>query len=294
MKARIFTEQEKEILRHAYVDEGKSLKACAELIHSYDKAVRQFLVEDGIEIRAYAKNRKSVDREKVKNKTYFAKENENPNMAWLLGFLASDGTVSKTKNAIKIGLSAKDREILEKIKEELALEESHVTSYTTQTGFDVVELSWTCAQHKQDLARYGIVPNKTFCLGLPTELAEEYQIDYVRGYFDGDGTVTMNGNTKSLKVFFTSATKAILEFIRDVLERHGVPSVSVLCQVRNRVPIYTLDYSTNATKKIFQVLYTPNSLFLQRKYDKFIECLKRNDINFQETTHLHNEDEKLC
>ena len=114
MKAREFTKQEKEVIRYAYVEEGKSLKSCAALVNSYDKAVRQFLVSEGIEIRSYAKNRKTADREKVKNKTYFAKENENPNMAWLLGFLASDGTVSKTKNSIKIGLSARDKEILEK------------------------------------------------------------------------------------------------------------------------------------------------------------------------------------
>ena len=51
-------------------------------------------------------------REFACNDDYFLTESSN--MAWLLGFLAADGSVSKDDNKIKIGLSSVDKEILEK------------------------------------------------------------------------------------------------------------------------------------------------------------------------------------
>lgn len=196
-------------------------------------------------------------------------------MAWLLGFLASDGTISAQRNSIKIGLSAKDKEILERIREELHLENSHVTGYTTNSGFDVVELFWTCAQHKQDLARYGIIPQKTFKLKPPSELNSKFYLDYIRGYFDGDGSICKTQS--SLRFTICSATKEILEFIIDVLAEYGVPRVSIYKDCRGKNISYYFEYSTNATKQIYNLLYNTNSnLYLQRKKDKFEELIALN------------------
>ena len=144
-------------------------------------------------------------------------------MAWCLGFLASDGTVSLNRNTIKIGLSAKDKEILEKIKIELKLE-NKITEYTTNTGFDIVELSWTCKEHKDALARYGIIPQKTNYLKPPFALDEEYWLDYLRGYFDGDGSICLsNGN---LRFSIVSNTKEILEwFVNWLYEKYNIPKI---------------------------------------------------------------------
>ena len=52
-----------------------------------------------------------------KNEEYF--DTESHNMAWILGFLASDGNIKQDRNCIRIELSYVDREILERIKEEI-------------------------------------------------------------------------------------------------------------------------------------------------------------------------------
>lgn len=275
MKARIFNEEEQKIILNAYINEGRSLKYCGELVKADQGVIRKFLVNQNIEIRKYATNKKKVDKEKVKDKTYFSKERENSNMAWLLGFLASDGTISKDKNSIKIGLSSKDKEILEKIKEELKLEESHVTGYTTNTGFDVNELFWTCAQHKEDLARYGIVPQKTFKLKPPYELDRKYWIDYLRGYFDGDGSISMR-NSGDITFSICSATKEILEFfIKFLYEDYGIEPVNLMEDKRGKNINYSFRYSTNASLKIYEYLYTSGSLYLARKKEKYDQIIQK-------------------
>jgi hypothetical protein len=69
-------------------------------------------------------------------------------MAWILGFLAADGTVSSSDNTIKIGLSAKDKEILERIKIEIEIE-NKIVERTTKQGYDTVDLHWTCKNTKK-------------------------------------------------------------------------------------------------------------------------------------------------
>lgn len=193
-------------------------------------------------------------------------------MAYILGFLASDGTISLKKNTIKIGLSKKDEEILKKIKQEIEIE-NNITEYETNTGFDVVELSWTCAKHKADLSKYGIIPQKTFVLQPPKALNKEFIIDYIRGYFDGDGSICKSGN--GLRFSICSATKDILTFIIDFFyEEYGIPKVSIYESNLNRKNTnYYFQYSTNAVKQIYNALYQSESLYLERKKLKFEELL---------------------
>lgn len=192
-------------------------------------------------------------------------------MAWLMGFIAADGYIRKDANEIGIGLARQDREILEKIKEILELETS-VKDYTTQNGYDCSKLTWTCEQHKKDLAKYNIVPAKTFTLKPPYNLNRKYWIDFIRGYFDGDGSINKI-QQGALRWQVCSASKEIIEWIINFLyEEYNIPKVSIYT-VNNKNPLYYCQYSTNATKQIFKVLYTKNGLYLKRKYEHFKKIL---------------------
>lgn len=43
-----------------------------------------------------------------------------------------------------------------------------------------------------DLSKHGCVPNKSLILKFPTTLPNELVNDFIRGYFDGDGSVYIN------------------------------------------------------------------------------------------------------
>lgn len=201
-------------------------------------------------------------------------------MAWLLGFLAADGSIRKNSNEIRIGLSSIDKEILEKIRDELKLA-TEVKEYINSQGYSCAKLQWTCEQHKKDLALYGIVPAKTFCLVPPWQLEQKYWIDYIRGYFDGDGSVNLIQNSNhrgegNLRWQVCSATKDILEFILDYFEKvYNIPKVQIYESNRSKNPLYYIQYSSIATRKIYTILYTENSLFLKRKKEHFDEIVQK-------------------
>lgn len=240
-----------------------------------ERIVRRVLLENKIYIRSRSEAAivSNIQRRQFNvDDNYFSTENSN--MAYLLGFLASDGTVDKKNNRIKIGLSSIDKEFLVKIKEELKYE-GDILNYITVNGFSVSELTFTSQQIKKDLARYNIVPNKTFTFKFPKNLNKKYWIDFIRGYFDGDGSVSTAGNN-AIRWQICSATKNVLETIVDFFyEEYHIKKVSILEQPRKNNTLYYFQYSTNATKEIFSILYKKNSLKLPRKYLKFKELIMK-------------------
>lgn len=236
--------------------------------------VRYILKKNGIAIRNHheAVAIKNINNAYEKNESYFSKQSHN--MAWIIGFLAADGTVRSNNNSIKIGLAKKDKEVLEKIKKELQIG-NPITEYTSRKGYDVVELNWTCKQHKEDLKSFSIVPNKTFILKPPYKLKKQYWIDYIRGYFDGDGSINLinNKDQKSLRWQVCSATPELLQWIVDYFAENGIPIVKIQVQQRKE-PLYYIQYSTNSTKKIYSILYNESPMFLKRKKEYYEEILK--------------------
>lgn len=216
------------------------------------------------------------NRNLLNNHNYF--QTENKNMAWLLGFIASDGCIEKDRNVIKISLSNIDREILEKIKQEISLE-SEVKDYVDNAGFSKSKLQWSSEQHKKDLASYGIIPQKTFNLKCPNKLNNQFIIDYIRGYWDGDGSITIiRNNYNSLEWQITSATKEILEFFVEYLyKEYDIPKVNIHEFIRDNHILYILQYSTQSSLKLYHIMYdniSGKDLFISRKkekYDKIVQ-----------------------
>lgn len=251
-----------------YVNKGFGLIKSGKEFGVGTRVVKRVLLENNIHIRSFneAASISGVNRRiHDVNDNYFSEENHN--MAYLLGFLASDGTIRKNDNSVKIGLSSVDRDFLLTIKKEIGYQ-GELTDYITSNGFSVSELRFTSKQIKADLAKYNIVPNKTFIYTFPKNLKREYWIDFIRGYFDGDGSVS-TASSEAIRWQVCSANPDVLNTIVDFFfEEYEIPKVNLQWQEKVH-RLYYIQYSTTATRKIFQILYTPNCLKLPRKYEKF-------------------------
>ena len=144
---------------------------------------------------------------------------------------------------------------------------------------------------KKDLAHYNIVPAKTFILTPPELLAREYIISYIRGFFDGDGSIYYAGTTFTWRV--GSASKKILEWMRSFLSVvYGIVNNKLYySKLANGTDFYYLQYTGQAKmEKLYKALYVPNSLRLQRKYDFFTHYM-----NTHARGHISSdEDKKIC
>lgn len=197
------------------------------------------------------------------NNNYFSEQNNR--MAYIMGFLAADGNVSKNGNRIQSQLSLKDKGHLEMIQSEIG--GCEVYEYESN-GYK--SCGWHCcsSQIKKDLAVYGIIPHKTGTLSIPKVLDKQYWKDFIRGYFDGDGSICKDGT--GFRVTITSANKEILEDINSYFEENGIKP-SNLYKDHNNICIR---FRSQASIDIYNLLYYNDCLCLKRKKEKYIELMK--------------------
>ena len=156
---------------------------------------------------------------KTKNENFFKKW--SPEMAYVSGFFAADGSMIKNKRgAYFIEFQSTDKEIINKIRKtiraNLAIgeyqpkQENHNKRYRLQIGSKEIF---------KDLLKLGMTPNKSLTLKMP-KIPDKYFSHFIRGYFDGDGNVSIShyvrrarNNKKSITILsgFTCGSKKFLE-----------------------------------------------------------------------------------
>ncbi len=110
---------------------------------------------------------------------------DTPKKAYILGLLASDGNVSSDQPRVRLALHAKDVALVEMVRDELA---PHTPLYRRGVA---VHFGVSSLQLVADLARYGVVPRKSYCLEWPDLLPMTLHWAFLLGYFDGDGSLSM-------------------------------------------------------------------------------------------------------
>lgn len=196
------------------------------------------------------------------NEDFFFEQGHD--LAYVLGFLAADGTVRKNSNEVKLTLAAVDKDFLEQLRSLVG--GTPIKEYSTEKGYKNATWTFSSKRVKEELATYNIVPQKTNTFQFPRKLRKEFWIDFIRGYFDGDGSVSTAG-PEAIRWQICSNTEDVLKVIVDYFEEeYSIPRVTIY---RRRDGLYYFQYSTRATRKIYEILYTDNCLYLPRKREKF-------------------------
>ena len=266
---RILSQEEEDGIIYNYTILGKGLTNSGLPYKVSQDLVKKTLQRNGIKIRSYQEAKDKL-RIYAVNDDYF--KTQTHNMAYILGLLASDGNIAKKENRISITLHNRDTEILEKIRQEISLTKP-LDFFTTNNGDPRVKLDFHSATIKKDLAHYNIVPAKTYSLKFPSFLQEEYIISYIRGMFDGDGSIGIYQNRVSFSI--GGASKEVIFGIRDFLSnKYNIYTTNITSKILPSGKLfYTLSYANKASLQIFKILYIDDSLYMKRKKERFMECI---------------------
>jgi hypothetical protein len=190
------------------------------------------------------------------NHGYFG-EIDTPEKAYWLGWMASDGYVAHGKYVHVVGLclQERDREIVDAFRSAIGAEHPVRTIRVKDRTY--LELRATSLQMAVDLERFGIVPNKSKTLRCPA-ISSEFQWDFFRGMFDGDGYV----GQRSISL---CGTKEIVEAFAELCIKSGYES-QVYKHSRGTATWYMRASGRNA-RGILGVLYG-SGVGLSRKRDK--------------------------
>jgi len=177
--------------------------------------------------------------------------------AYFLGWIASDGHVSKT-NTIVIKIHLKDKEILTQLKNSLDPDLPVKINLIRKEA----SLSLHSQQMVSDVCRLlSIVPGKkSHVVEFPEFIPEELKRHFIRGYFDGDGCVlSPSKTTKSPRCSLSSSSEKMLKAIRD-------NSKGSICRISGK----ELYWSGNSCLDFLSFIYEKSSIKLNRKYDLYL------------------------
>ena len=219
---------------------------------------------------------------------YFEKI-DNPDKAYLLGFITADGAVVNNRLSIEvknvdIGIikfaqqqinpSAAITHCRYKSKPQLA-----ANGKIYQYEKDDYKIAFGSQKIGQDLAKYGVVQNKSKTISkVPIEyIPKELLPFYFRGLIDGDGCVHEDG-----KISIYSGSKLFIEDVQRILiEETGVKKLKIYHGTS-----YFISWGSKEDKnKLFHYLYSDlnSTYYYPRKYKRLVAAIS-NQANTEVTS----------
>ena len=205
-------------------------------------------------------------------------------MSYVLGFVVADGCVGVKRirkrdrgKQYYFNITSKDKSHLENIKKAMdAQQKIYAKSDGRTKKKDYYSIQIGYQKICKDLINLGILPRKTYNLG-PVKVPEKYFPDFVRGFFDGDGTVYIYkvNRVPQIKAAFVSPSLSfIAEFNRRLCKKLNIPIKTIhqdLPKIEDqKLILYCINFYIDDCKKLAELMYENNpSLYLSRKRQIF-------------------------
>jgi len=209
------------------------------------------------------------------NENYF-KIIDNEHKAYWLGFLYADGCISesKRKNYIKaltmeLTLCSEDKTHLEKLNNDL---ESNykISDKTIKNKYFANRVSISNTEFCKYLINKGCIQRKSLILKFPScKIVPKHLVrHFIRGYFDGDGCISVNKEKHTYSINFVG-TKEFLLKIQQILNKEIGLTMTKLNQKSGQQAFQIQWGGKNNANKFYKYLYSDATIWLDRKYEKF-------------------------
>jgi hypothetical protein len=269
---RNFTDEQEEGIAQRYVD-GESARGIAKSFGLDKTSILAALRRQGVDQRSPSE----------RNRLYSLDENAfdviTPEAAYWWGFLYADGYINR--RSVVLGLKWSDADHVEKFNKFMS-SDAPLKKYTHKLNGKIY---YSCnlgitSQHLSDrLRELGIVPHRTAFERVISNLPEDMVAHWLRGFFDGDGTISKNKHGR-----FTTGFMGRLEVMEWVREKLPFAQESKSIQKHIISNVFYLKFHGNrASTELTHYLYSNQTLYMDRKYNKAMSIppphvYQRNDL----------------
>lgn len=167
-------------------------------------------------------------------------------------------------SVVGLALSSKDESHLQKFSQSIS-STYPIKRYIGSSGNPYSRLQITSLKMKNSLIKHGCLENKTLVLTFPA-IREDLVFHFIRGYFDGDGSICRSGRSYKFRMCGTK------EFLSSVLNILNLKS-----KLRQRHPsrlVNNWDIDIGGNYQVLGILnkiYLNSTIFLERKYERYID-----------------------
>lgn len=220
------------------------------------------------------------------NENYFEKI-DSQDKAYFLGFIGADGCLYETKdknkqNILRINIQKKDIKILQLLKEYLKTDKP--IGSTTKNSREYVSLEISSNKIFSDIEKLRLHPRKTYENTIAT-IPKEFMPALIRGYFDGDGSITNNKKIIDSEISIAGYYSNMVK-IQNYLNSRNIYSTIVYdnrkYNSKNNDRFCSLSLPNKTSKYCFiKLIYeNSNNVYMDRKYErsmKYIELIESSE-----------------
>ena len=218
------------------------------------------------------------------NENYF-EEIQTEGQAYWLGFLYADGCIAD--KSVRLELALTDRLHVEKFRDAIQYQRAKI--YYRSDNIQSACLVINSQKMVNDLIALGCMPKKSLKIRFPhNDIIPDCLIHhFMRGYFDGNGSVCTSKDG-----CFRFSVVSNVQFLEEYQKRlnkgiHKNTTVKI-CNTHS-IGIGTLPLGgSQQVLQIFHFLYSDATIFLQRKYDKFLMLERRLQLKAQKKAEENN------
>ena len=206
---------------------------------------------------------------------------DSKDKAYFLGLIYADGSVHYKKNEMKLPLQESDKHILDlfskyiKSNKPLRFKKKKQEHWQNMYSF-IIENKILC----DNLKKLGVLPKKEDTLTFPDNIIvpEEYISHFIRGFFDGDGSVYIAKENNYPAFGFTGTSQMINSLNSFLHEKLGLREKPIYKRFKEKMNNtgYQVSWSGKSNCKFFyDWLYKDcDDLYICRKKEKFELILK--------------------
>ena len=254
---------------------------CGKLARKYgldNSSIRSLLLRRNIQLksasdacRKYSLNQNYFDIIDTEAKAYF------------LGLLYADGYNNEKRGEIHLSLQAKDKHILDTLAFELQSNQPLIFLDLSKRGNkrnqDCYRISLSSHHMSEQLHQKGCPQKKSFILEFPPNniVPDHFINDFIRGYFDGDGSLILSKVKKGYIQYHLSiiSTESFCNQLQEI--SHEVLNINTWQSTRYPDRLNTTR-SFNITgnlqvSKFLKWIYQDASVYLDRKFQKYQSTL---------------------
>jgi len=242
-----------------------------------DMCIRKELGKRNIQRRSYSENNRRYNR----NSHYFDKI-DTQNKAYILGLLFADGNNHIEHNAITLSLQEEDGYILEFVKKELEYEGPirfkplHEKNENYKNQYILCINDPYMSKH---LEKLGVVNAKSLKVIFPDYIRMKFINHFVRGYFDGDGCISVNASSGKPRVSICGTYEFCERLSCIIHSMNGTCSIYHPKQCTNK-NTYTLNIEGyNSVNNFMEWLYYDAEFKMERKYQKYLSIKESHKTN---------------
>ena len=237
-------------------------------------------------ISRYAEKYNLRHKKYIRNKNNFIDENyfeniDTENKTYFLGYIMADGNIYRYEDGrlqFSIKLKSTDKDIIYKFAERIKFDKDKIifrSSKRKNTITNSVEIKTYNTVFCENLIKHGINPRKSGNEKIPNTIPKNLIKHFIRGFVDGDGSLSCNKKKTVFNVCSTS--EDIISAIQKIFELDANIKINKY-YTKN---IYTLQSAKRKTVYLLcKYLYENSEIYLDRKYNIAMNIIEEYKIRF--------------